>query len=45
MDGGVTYENVAAIRDAGANLIVAGSAIFDREDLPRAYQRLVRVLA
>ncbi|MDQ3994237.1 MAG: ribulose-phosphate 3-epimerase, partial [Actinomycetota bacterium] len=45
VDGGVTPDNVAEIRDAGANLIVAGSAIFDREDLPRAYQRLVRALA
>ena len=45
VDGGVTFDNVAEIHDAGANLIVAGSAIFDREDLPRAYQRLVRALA
>jgi ribulose-phosphate 3-epimerase len=45
VDGGVTSDNAAEIRDAGANLIVAGSAIFDRGDLPRAYQRLVRALA
>jgi ribulose-phosphate 3-epimerase len=45
VDGGVTNDNVAAIHRAGAELIVAGSAIFEREDLPRAYQRLVRALA
>ena len=45
VDGGITAENVRAVRDAGADLIVAGSAIFDREDLPRAYHRLVRDLA
>ena len=45
VDGGITNENVAEVHRAGAELIVAGSAIFDREDLPRAYQRLVRALA
>ncbi len=44
VDGGVTHSNVRAVRDAGAELIVAGSAIFGREDLPRAYRRLVRAL-
>jgi ribulose-phosphate 3-epimerase len=45
VDGGVTRENVRSIYDAGATLIVAGSAIFAREDLPRAYRRLVQELA
>jgi ribulose-phosphate 3-epimerase len=45
VDGGVTNENVREIFDAGATLIVAGSAIFAREDLPRAYRRLVQALA
>ena len=45
VDGGVTNENVREIYDAGATLIVAGSAIFAREDLPRAYRRLVQALA
>ena len=45
VDGGITQENVREVHHAGAELIVAGSAIFDREDLPRAYQRLVRALA
>src|SRR5919106_872085 len=44
VDGGITQDNVRAVREAGADLIVAGSAIFDREDLNRAYLRLVREL-
>jgi ribulose-phosphate 3-epimerase len=44
VDGGITHDNVAVVRAAGAELIVAGSAIFHREDLPRAYLRLVRSL-
>jgi ribulose-phosphate 3-epimerase len=44
VDGGITQENVRAVYDAGAELVVAGSAIFDREDLNRAYLRLVRKL-
>jgi ribulose-phosphate 3-epimerase len=45
VDGGIDNENVRAVYDAGATLIVAGSAIFHREDLPRAYRRLVQALA
>ena len=45
VDGGVDDGNAASIRDAGASLLVAGSAIFAREDLPRAYRRLVQALA
>ena len=44
VDGGINQENVREVHDAGADLIVAGSAIFDREDLPRAYRRLLRAL-
>ncbi len=32
VDGGITLENVANIMDAGANIIVAGSAIFSSEN-------------
>jgi ribulose-phosphate 3-epimerase len=45
VDGGIVNENVRAVYDAGATLIVSGSAIFSREDLPRAYRRLVQALA
>jgi len=45
VDGGIGGENVRAVHEAGADLLVAGSAIFSREDLPRAYGELVRALA
>ena len=45
VDGGITNENVRDVYEAGATLIVAGSAVFGREDLPRAYRRLVQALA
>jgi ribulose-phosphate 3-epimerase len=45
VDGGIGIENVRAANEAGAALLVAGSAIFAREDLPRAYRRLVHELA
>ncbi len=45
VDGGITQENVRAAYEAGAEAIVAGSSIFGREDLNRAYLRLVRELA
>lgn len=45
VDGGIDNENVRSVYDAGATLIVAGSAIFHREDLPRSYRRLVQALA
>ena len=45
VDGGIGNDNVRAAYDAGATLIVAGSAIFRREDLQRSYRRLVQALA
>ena len=45
VDGGVGPDNIAELRDAGAELFVAATAIFGREDLPRAYRRLVQALA
>ena len=44
VDGGIGPENIQAVRDAGASLFVAGTSIFGREDLPRAYRRLVEEL-
>jgi ribulose-phosphate 3-epimerase len=45
VDGGIGHDNIRDAYDAGANLFVAGTAIFGREDLPRAYRRLVEALA
>jgi ribulose-phosphate 3-epimerase len=45
VDVGIDDENIRSVHDAGATLLVAGSAIFSREDLPRAYRRLVQELA
>jgi ribulose-phosphate 3-epimerase len=45
VDGGVGYDNIRTVREAGASLFVAGSSIFSHEDLPRAYRRLVQAIA
>jgi ribulose-phosphate 3-epimerase len=45
VDGGINSDTIRSAYDAGATLLVAGSAIFAREDLPRAYQGLVQELA
>jgi ribulose-phosphate 3-epimerase len=45
VDGGVGPDNIRELHDAGASLFVAATAIFGREDLPRAYRRLVQALA
>ena len=45
VDGGIGPDNIRDAYEAGANLFVAGTAIFGREDLPRAYRRLVQALA
>jgi ribulose-phosphate 3-epimerase len=45
VDGGIHVDNVREAYEAGATLLVAGTAIFEREDLPRAYRRLVQLLA
>jgi ribulose-phosphate 3-epimerase len=44
VDGGITADNIADIRKVGADLVVAGSAIFGMEDLPRAYLRLAKAV-
>ena len=45
VDGGINSDTIRSAYDAGATLLVAGSAIFASEDLPRAYQGLVQELA
>jgi len=44
VDGGVGPDNVSELREAGANLFVAGTSVFGQEDLPAAYRRLVQAL-
>ncbi|MGL4791382.1 MAG: ribulose-phosphate 3-epimerase [Anaerotignaceae bacterium] len=36
IDGGVSANNLREVIEAGANIIVAGSAVFDAEDIPKA---------
>jgi len=45
VDGGLTGGNVRAVREAGADLVVAGSAIFRSADVADAYAGLVDALA
>ena len=45
VDGGVGPDNVRELYLSGASLLVAGTSIFGREDLPRSYRRLVQALA
>ena len=40
IDGGVTLDNAAEIRAAGANVLVAGSAVFNAPDMKAAIQKL-----
>lgn len=42
VDGGIDQETVERAYVAGARLLVAGSAIFGREDITRAYRRLLQ---
>jgi len=44
VDGGIGEENAREVHEAGATLLVAGTAVFGHEDLPRAYRRLVQRL-
>jgi ribulose-phosphate 3-epimerase len=45
VDGGVNDETIRPAHEAGADLLVTATAIFGREDLTRAYRRLVQALA
>ena len=45
VDGGIDADNALSVYEAGATLLVAGSAIFGRADPSRAYHQLVHVLA
>ena len=45
VDGGIGAANARAVRDAGATLLVAGSAIFADADPAAAYRRIAASLA
>ena len=42
VDGGVHQQTAASVAEAGANLLVTGSAIFGAADPGAAYQEIVR---
>jgi ribulose-phosphate 3-epimerase len=44
VDGGINRETASAARDAGADLLVAGSAVFWHDDSGSAYRELVEVV-
>jgi ribulose-phosphate 3-epimerase len=44
VDGGINRETARAAREAGADLLVAGSAIFWRDDVGAAYRELVEAV-
>lgn len=45
VDGGVSAANARAVRDAGASLLVAGSAVFGDPDPGAAYRRIAAAAA
>src|SRR6187402_1118019 len=45
VDGGVGSDNAAEIRQAGANLLVAGTSVFGQEDIAGAYRRLAQAIS
>jgi ribulose-phosphate 3-epimerase len=45
VDGGVGPDNIRELRDAGASLFVAGTAVFGHEDPAGAYQSLRQAVA
>jgi ribulose-phosphate 3-epimerase len=44
VDGGVGMENVRSLREAGADLFVAGSSVFAHEDTVAAYRELAEAV-
>lgn len=41
VDGGISPKNVQLVKDAGANVIVAGSAVFGSSDIPKTIAELM----
>jgi ribulose-phosphate 3-epimerase len=44
VDGGINHETIGQARDAGADLLVAGSAVFWSDDPAASYRALARAL-
>ena len=44
VDGGVCLDNAKLIKDAGADILVAGSAVFGAEDISKAYIDLEKAI-
>jgi ribulose-phosphate 3-epimerase len=45
VDGGINRDTIGAARDAGADLLVSGSAIFWNDDPGSAYEELAAIVA
>jgi ribulose-phosphate 3-epimerase len=45
VDGGIDEDTIAGARNAGATLLVAGSAIYGSDDPQQAYRRLAHAVA
>jgi ribulose-phosphate 3-epimerase len=45
VDGGIDEQTIGPAHTAGASLLVAGSAVFGREDPPAAYRGLAQDLS
>ncbi|HDP98707.1 MAG TPA: ribulose-phosphate 3-epimerase [bacterium] len=45
VDGGIAEDNARRVLDAGADVLVAGTAIFQQGDIPDAIARLEKVIA
>jgi pentose-5-phosphate-3-epimerase len=45
VEGDISHDTVRPLYSAGAKVLIADKSIFEREDLPRAYRRLVQALA
>jgi len=43
VDGGINFDNVKEIKDAGANIIVAGSSVFKSQDIMETIERFMNV--
>lgn len=44
VDGGVNLKNIAAVKDAGADVLVAGSSVFKAEDIPARVKELTKLM-